>query len=146
MWSAAQPESDLLPAIVIIVSLVLGLGLAYFVFIGVRAIYRGAAQTAQDAGHPPAGARTRALLRMTIWALFFGLFYAFLYFVGRMIGWWALIPGALVAALVIASLLQTDRLLTTRPGAVQSYLYIVLTIVTVMALLASVTWYAAAGH
>jgi hypothetical protein len=136
----------LLPAIVITVSLVLGLGLAYFVFIGVRAIYRGATQTAREAGHPLAAARARAILRMAIWSVFFGLLYGFLYFMGRKIGWWALIPGVLALAMVIASLLQTDRLLTTRREEVQSNVSIALTILSVMALLASVTWYAAASR
>ena len=59
--------------------LLLGVGLGYFIFIGVRAIYRGASATAQQAGHSPASAGRRAILRMLVWALSFGLLYFFLY-------------------------------------------------------------------
>ena len=126
-------------------ALLLGAGLGYFIFIGVRAIYRSTSQIARDAGYPHASAGRRAALRMAVWAAFFGLFYAFLYFVGRRIGWWALVPGMLGAAAVIFSLLQADRLLTIRRGAVREQLSIVLTIVAVIAGLASITWFAASA-
>jgi hypothetical protein len=135
----------LLPAVAILVAIVLAAGLTYFVGVGVRAIYREAARTSRESGHTRVSAAVRASLRMLVWAIFFGLLYAFLYSLGRRIGWWAVIPGTLGGAVVIAALLQADRLLTIRRREIKAHVTIVLTIVGVMAALASIAWYAAFG-
>ena len=133
----------MLPILLIGALLVFGAGLAYFIFIGVRAIYRDASQTARDAGHAKGGAAQRAILRMVVWAAFFGIFYGFLYFLGRRMGWWAVLPGVAGGVAVILSLLQADRLLTIRRGAAWQQVGIALTIVVVLAAMVSVTWFAA---
>jgi hypothetical protein len=133
-----------LPILLIGALLLLGGGLGYFIFLGVRAIYRGASHTARDAGHAHRSAGRRAALRMTVWAAFFGIFYSFLYFLGRRMGWWALVPGLLGGIAMIFSLLQADRLLTIHRGEAWQQFSIGLTIVVVLATMASVTWFAAA--
>jgi hypothetical protein len=133
----------LLPILLIGALLLLGAGLAYFIFIGVRAIYRGASRTARDAGHAASGAGQRAILRMAVWAAFFGIFYGFLYFLGRWLGWWAVLPGLAGGVAMIVSLLQADRLLTVQRGAAWQQVGIALTIVVVLAAMVSVTWFAA---
>jgi hypothetical protein len=135
----------LLPVLLVGVLVLLGAGLAYFIFIGVRAIYRGASKTARGAGHTDAAAGLRAILRMTVWSAFFGLLYAFLYFLGRSIGWWAAIPGILGGIAIIFCLLQADRLLTIPRGAAGQQLTIGVTIVAVFAVLVSITWFAASN-
>jgi hypothetical protein len=132
-----------LPILFSALGLLLAAGLGYFIFIGVRAIYRGASATAQEAGHSHASAGRRATVRMLVWALSFGVLYFFLYFLGRRIGWWAVIPGALGVIAIIFALLRADRLLTSRPGAGSQQLTIGLVIVAVFAMLMSITWYAA---
>jgi len=135
----------LLPTLLIGAFVLLGAGLAYFIFIGVRAIYRGAAKTARNAGHVDGGAGLRAIVRMTVWAAFFGVLYAFLYFLGRSIGWWAAIPGIVGGVAIIFCLLQADRLLVIPRGAARQHVTIGVTIVAVFAVLVSITWYAASN-
>jgi len=119
-----------------------GIGLAYFVVIGVRAIYRAAAQTATEAGHRRASAAARAVIRMLVWALFFGAYYLFVYVLGLRLGWQAAIPSALGLLAMVWTLLQADRLLTISPDAVRQQLGIGVTIAVVLAVFASVIWFA----
>ena len=137
-------ESLVLPILFSAFGLLLAAGLGYFIFIGVRAIYRGASATAQEAGNSHAGAGLRAGLRMLVWALAFGLLYFFLYFLGRRMGWWGAVPGALGMIAIIFALLRADRLLTLPPGAGRQQLTIAVVIVAVFAMLMSITWFAAA--
>jgi hypothetical protein len=124
--------------------LLFGAGLAYFVFIGARAIYRSASGTARGAGHDPGSAGQRAIVRMVVWAAFFGIFYGFLFFLGRRMGWWAVLPGIAGGVAMVLSLLQTDRLLTMRrDGRWRPQLRIGLIVVLVLAAMISVTWFAA---
>ena len=109
-------ETDWFVWILIGVLGLFGIGLTYFVVIGVRAIYRAAAQTATEAGHRRGSAAVRAVIRMTVWALFFGAYYLFVYVLGRRLGWQAAIPAAVGLAAMVWTLLQADRLLTIRPG------------------------------
>ncbi len=109
-----MPDNALLQVLLIGVSGLFGAGLMYFVFIGVRAIFRQSQRIASSAGHLRGAAVWRAVLRMAVWAAFFGVFYLFLYFLGLRIGWWALIPAAIGLAGIIWGLLQADRLLTVR--------------------------------
>jgi hypothetical protein len=132
----------LLPIVLSGALLLFGAGLAYFVFIGARAIYRSASGTARAAGHDAGSAGQRAILRMVIWAAFFGIFYGFLYFLGRRMGWWAVLPGAAGGVAMVFSLLQADRLLSIPRGGRQQ-LAIGLTIVLVLVAMISITWLAA---
>lgn len=91
-------------------------GLLYFVYVGVRALFRQARAIAREAGHREGSATARAILRMALWALFFLLFYLFAFFVGRRLGWWSLPPLVAGLVLMIAGLLLSDKLLTVRPG------------------------------
>jgi hypothetical protein len=120
-----------------------GIGLAYFVFIGVRAIYREARRTASEAGHSRAAAAVRALVRMTVWAAFFGAYYLFVYVLGRRLGWQAAVPSAVGLVAMIWALLQADRVLTVRPDAVRQQLGIGVTIAVVLVVFVSVIWLAA---
>jgi hypothetical protein len=121
-----------------------GIGLTYFVGIGVRAIYRDARQTAVEAGHRRRSAAVRATIRMTIWALFFGAYYLFVYFLGRRFGWQAAIPSVAGLMAMVWSLLQADRLLTIGPEAVRQQLGIGASIAAVLAVFVSVIiWLAA---
>jgi membrane associated rhomboid family serine protease len=80
---------------------------------------------------------------MAVWAAFFGIFYGFLYFLGRRMGWWAVLPGLAGGVAMILALLQADRLLTIRREAAWQQVGIALTIVVVLAAMVSVTWFAA---
>ncbi len=120
-----------------------GIGLAYFIMIGARAIYRDAAQTASKAGYRRGSAAARAVIRMTVWALFFGAYYLFVYVLGRRLGWQAAIPSAVGLMAMVWALLQTDRLLTIGPDAVRAQLGIGVTIAVVLAVFVSVIWLAA---
>jgi hypothetical protein len=121
----------------------LGVGLTYFVFIGARAVYREARRTACEAGHSRTAAAVRALARMTLWALFFGAYYLFVYVLGRRLGWWAAVPSAAGLVAMIWALLQTDRLLTVRADAVRVQLGIGVVIAAVLGVFISVIWVAA---
>ena len=79
-----------LQVILIGVSGVFGVGLLYFIFIGVRAIFRQARRIASGAGHLQSAAAWRAQYRA--WPsgrCSSGVFYLFLYFLGlasRLVG------------------------------------------------------------
>jgi hypothetical protein len=120
-----------------------GIGLVYFIVIGVRAIYRGARQTATEAGHRRRSAAARAMIRMAVWALFFGAYYLFVYFLGRRLGWQAAIPSAAGLMAMVWALLQADRLLTIGPDAIRQQLGIGAVIAVVLAIFISVIWLAA---
>src|SRR5215510_4769587 len=127
------------------IALLFGVGLLYFVFIGVRAIYRSTYKVAREVGHASLAASMRAVVRMAVWAAFFGVFYTFLYVLGRSVGWWALIPGVVGCVAMIHGMLQADRLLTLPRGAMRPLMRVALTIAALLATLASVTWFAAAS-
>jgi hypothetical protein len=81
---------------------------------------------------------------MTIWALFFGAYYLFVYFLGRRFGWQAAIPSVAGLMAMVWSLLQADRLLTIGPEAVRQQLGIGASIAAVLAVFVSVIiWLAA---
>jgi xanthine/uracil permease len=109
-------------------------GLLYFVYVGVRALFRQARQIAREAGHREASAAARAALRMALWALFFGLFYLFAFFTGRRLGWWSLPPVVVGLVLMIAGLLLSDKLLTVRPGNTRTQSLVGGTLVSLLAL------------
>ncbi len=136
-------DNSLFPFILFGVLGLFGIGLAYFVFIGARAIFRETRRTANEAGHPRVAAAARALVRMTVWALFFGAYYLFVYMLGRRLGWWAAVPSAAGLVAMVWALLQTDRLLTVRADAVRVQLRIGAAIALVLGLFVSVIWIAA---
>jgi hypothetical protein len=138
-----MPDTDLLPLILLGVLGLFGVGLAYFIFLGVRAIYRDARQTALGAGHRRVAASVRALFRMTVWALFFAAYYLFVYVLGRRLGWQAALPSVVGLVALIWALLQADRVLTVRADAVRQQLGIGASIAVVLALFVSVIWFAA---
>ncbi|HTS52187.1 MAG TPA: hypothetical protein VMH26_02845 [Burkholderiales bacterium] len=119
------------------------IGLAYFVILGVRAIYRDARRTASEAGHRRVAASVRALLRMAVWALMFGAYYLLVYVLGRRLGWQAVLPSAVGLVAMIWALLQADRLLTIRPDAVRRQFGIGAAIAVVLAVFVSAIWLAA---
>ena len=138
----AMPESGLANVILIGTLGLFGIGLVYFVFIGVRAIFRGARRTASAAGHGSTGAAMRATIRMALWSVFFGAFYLFLYLLGRRLGWWAALPGAAGLAAMIWALLQADRLLTVRAGDVRRQFGIGAGLVVLLGAFLSAIWLA----
>lgn len=138
-----MPDNALLQVLLIGVSGLFGAGLMYFVFIGVRAIFRQSQRIASSAGHLRGAAVWRAVLRMAVWAAFFGVFYLFLYFLGLRIGWWALIPAAIGLAGIIWGLLQADRLLTVDAEDVRQQVGIAATLTGLMAGFVSIIWFAA---
>jgi hypothetical protein len=140
-----MPDSSLLTLLLFGVLGLFGIGLVYFVFVGVRAIYREAWRTAREAGHREASASARAVLRMGVWALYFGAFYFFIYFLGRRIGWWAIIPAAAGLAAMVWALLQADRLLTIRSDDVRQQLGIGASLTGLIAIFGSIIWFAAHG-
>ncbi|MEO8628370.1 MAG: hypothetical protein ABI612_09755 [Betaproteobacteria bacterium] len=123
---------------------ILSLGLGYFVFIGVRAIFRGARRTALNAGHRPGSASLRAVVRMAVWSAFFGAYYFFLYFLSRLMHAWAILPAIVGLVAMIWTLLASDRLLTMSKSNVRETTHIAIQIVGVLAAFFSVIWYAAA--
>jgi len=120
----------------------LGLGLIYFVFIGVRAIFRDARARALGAGHRPVAASLRALLRMGVWAVCFGAFYAYLYFLGRRFEAWAVLPGVLGLAALIWALIQADRVLTLPSHNVRGHVRIAASIAVLLGVYVSAMLYA----
>jgi hypothetical protein len=138
-----MPDTDLLVPILLGVLGLFGIGLAYFVFLGVRAIYRDARRTALEAGHRRAAASARALLRMTVWASFFAAYYLFVYVLGRRLGWQAVVPSVAGLVAMVWALLQADRVLTVRADAVRQQLGIGAAIAVVLAVFVSVIWFAA---
>jgi len=135
-------DNSLLQSLVLGTLALFGVGLVYFLFLGVRAVYRDSRRTAIEAGHPRAAA-LRAGLRMTTWALFFGAYYLFVYFLGRRMGWWALAPSVAGLAAMIWGLLQADRLLTVRPEDMREQLGIGATLAVLLAMFAAAIWFAA---
>jgi hypothetical protein len=109
-------DHDVVRYAILIVSALLLAGLLYFVYVGVRALFRQARQVAREAGHREGAAATRAILRMASWAMFFALFYLFAFFAGKRLGWWAVLPAVAGLVLMVAGLLLADKLLTVRPG------------------------------
>jgi hypothetical protein len=142
-----MPDNALLQVLLIGVMGLFGVGLVYFVFIGVRAIFRQARCIASGAGYLQRAATLRAVLRMTVWAVFFGAYYLFLHFLGLRLGWWAVIPAAIGLAGMIWGLLQADRLLTVNRDDVRQQVGIAATLTGLIAGYVSVIWFAAAhGH
>ena len=117
------------------ISTLLLAALLYLIFLAVRALFRQARRIAREAGHRQGSAALRAVLRMTVWAAFFGLFYLFAFSVGKRLGWWA-VPLVLAAlAGMIWGLLLADRLLTVPPGDVREQAGIAVTLVGMLGLL-----------
>jgi hypothetical protein len=111
--------------------------LLYLIFLAVRALFREARGIAREAGHRQRSATLRAVLRMAVWAAFFGLFYLLAFSVGKRLGWWA-VPLVLAAlAAMIWCLLLADRLLTVPPGDVRQQAGIAVTLVGVLGLFAA---------
>jgi hypothetical protein len=137
-----MPESGLIYVILIGTLGLFGIGLVYFVFIGVRAIFRSARQTASAAGHGSTAAALRATLRMALWSAFFAAFYLFLYVLGRWLGWWAAIPGMAGLAAMIWALLQADRLLTVPAGDLRRQFGIGASLVALLGAFLSAIWLA----
>lgn len=106
--------------------------LLYFIAIGARALFREAHRTARQAGHRPRSAALRAIVRMAIWAAYFGAFYLLAFFVGKRLGWWAVPPVLLALAAMIWSLLLADRLLTVTPGNLRQQVGIGLAITLIL--------------
>lgn len=101
-------------AVMVVAALSLA-ALLYLAALAARALYRQARGIAQAAGHRHAG--LRAVLRMSAWAAFFGLFYLLAFVAGQRLGWWAAPLIALALVAMVAGLLLADRLLTVAPGA-----------------------------
>jgi hypothetical protein len=118
-------------------------GASYLAFVGSRAIFRQSRQIAREAGCREGAARLRAVLRMIVWALFFGIYYIFLFLLGRSIGWWAVAPGLVGLACMVWGVLEADRLLTVHPEAVRQQLGIAATLTVLIAGFVSVIWWAA---
>lgn len=135
-------SDNALTVILIGVGALAGAGLAYLAFLGARAIFRESRQTAREAGCREGTATVRAVLRMIVWALFFGIYYFFLFFLGRSIGWWAVVPALVGLAGMIWGVLEADRLLTVRPEAVRQQLGIATTLTVLIAGFISVIWWA----
>lgn len=136
-------ETDGFVWAVVAVLCVFGIGLAYFVAIGVRAIYRDARQRAREAGHRGGSAAARAMIRMTVWAAFFAAYYLLVYMLGRRLGWQAALPAAVALAAMVWSLLQADRLLTIGSTAFLQHIGIGVTVVFVLAVFICAIWLAA---
>jgi hypothetical protein len=129
-------ESPVLRAVLVALSVLVVAALVYFIFIGARALFREARQTAREAGHQVGAATVRALARMSAWAAFFGLFYLLAFYLGKRLGWWAVPPVVAAFAAMIWCLMLADRLLTTPPGAGRHQAGIVATILSVLGLFA----------
>jgi Ca2+/Na+ antiporter len=127
-------DSALTRYALIAVSALFGAALLYFVVIGARALFREARSIAREAGHAPGSATVRALLRMAVWGVFFGLFYLLAFYLGKRLGWWA-VPLVLAAlAAMIWCLLLADRLLTVVPGDVRQQAGIAVTLLGALGL------------
>lgn len=127
-------DSALTRYALIAVSALFAAALLYFIFVGVRALFREARSIARGAGHAPPSASVRAVLRMGVWAVFFGLFYLLAFYLGKRLGWWAL-PLVLAAlAAMIWSLLLSERLLTVVPGDIRQQAGIAVTLLGMLGL------------
>jgi hypothetical protein len=119
------------------------LALLYFIYAGVRALYREARQIALQAGHPEGGATVRAAVRMAVWSLFFLAFYFAAFLLGRRLGWWGVPAGGAALVVMIGGLLVTEKLLTVKPGDVRGDVVVGTTLTGILALFAVVIWVAA---
>lgn len=128
--------------LLVVVAVVVGAGVAWLAAIGARAIFRRAVRTASAAGHDPASASARAAVRMVLWSLSFAALILFLHFVGKRMGWWAIVPGIAGLLAMIAGLLQADRLLTTPRGATGPLVVALVLSVALLAFLFGGAWWA----
>ena len=135
-------ESSIVRYSLIAVAALFLLALLYFIYAGVRALFRDARQTAREAGYRDRSAMVRAALRMTIWALFFGTFYLLLFFVGKRLGWWAAPVAGLALVAMIWGLLLADKLLTVPPTERRKQAGIGATVAVLLVLFACVIWLA----
>jgi hypothetical protein len=126
----------------IAVSAVFLLALLYFIYIGVRALFRDARRTAREAGYRETSAAVRAVLRMLIWAAFFGTFYLLIFFVGKRLGWWALPLGAIGLVAMIWGLLLADKLLTIPPDDLRQQMVVLGTVTTLLLVFVGTIWLA----
>ena len=126
----------------IAVSALFLLALLYFIYIGVRALFREARRTAREAGYREGSATARAILRMLIWAAFFGTFYLLIFFVGKRLGWWAFPLGAIALLAMIWGLLSADKLLTIPPGDVRQQMVIAGTVTILLLVFVGTIWLA----
>jgi hypothetical protein len=111
--------------------------LLYLIFLAARALFRQARGIAREAGHRRGSATLRAVLRMSVWAAFFGLFYLLAFFAGKRLGWWA-VPLVLAAlAAMVWGLLLADRLLTVPPGDVRQQAGIAVALAAMLGLFAA---------
>jgi hypothetical protein len=116
------------------------LALLYFIFFGVRALFREARGIAREAGHGAGSASMRATLRMVVWSLFFLAFYLCAFFLGRRLGWWGVPAGGVALVVMIGGLLATEKVLTVRPGDARGDLAVGVTVAGILALFAAVIW------
>jgi hypothetical protein len=126
----------------IAVSAVFLLALLYFIYIGVRALFREARRTAREAGYRETSAALRAILRMLIWAAFFGTFYLVIFFVGKRLGWWALPLGAIGLVAMIWGLLQADKLLSIPPDDLRQQVVVIGTVTILLLVFVGTIWLA----
>jgi hypothetical protein len=119
------------------------LALLYFIYVGARALFRDARAIARQAGHREGGATLRAIVRMTIWSLFFLAFYLAAFTLGKRLGWWAVPAAAAAMIVMIGGLLIAEKLLTVRPGDARADLVIGSTVTALLGLFAVVIWVAA---
>jgi len=126
----------------IAVSALFLLALLYFIYIGVRALFREARRVAREAGYREGSAAARAIVRMAIWAAFFGTFYLLIFFVGKRLGWWAFPLGAVGLVGMIWGLLLADRLLTVPPGDLRQQMIIGGTVTMLLLVFVGTIWLA----
>jgi hypothetical protein len=119
------------------------LALLYFIYVGVRALFREARQIARQAGHGPGAATSRAVARMALWSLFFLAFYFAAFLLGRRLGWWGVPAGAAALVAMVGGLLVAEKLLTVKPGDARGDVVVVTTVTGILALFAVVIWVAA---
>lgn len=119
------------------------LALIYFIYVGVRALFREARQIARQAGHREGSATVRAVLRMGVWSLYFLAFYLVAFTLGKRLGWWGVPAAAAALVAMIGGLLVAEKLLTVRPGDGRADIVIGSTVASILALFAVVIWVAA---
>jgi hypothetical protein len=132
----------MLGVVLVVVGIIVGAGVAWLGAVGARAIFRSSVATAREAGHAGMSASTRAVLRMVLWALAFLALTLFLHFVGKRMGWWALVPGIAALLAMIAGLLQADRLLTVPRESCVQFLVTLLVCLVLLAFLFGGAWWA----
>jgi hypothetical protein len=119
------------------------LALLYFIYVGVRALFRDARDIAREAGHKDGSATARAVVRMTLWSLFFLAFYFAAFLLGARLGWWAIPAGAAALIVMVGGLLVAEKVLTVRPGDGRADLVIGSTVTAILGLFVVVIWVAA---